>query len=273
MKIIIRLLCWFTPALALAQTEDPGTYVLLDSISVKGVNPDSTHHTDTAHFHFSYAATGIVNNTNSLHSYILNNAFKASLSKQSVTVNFSNSWIYGAQNNVLTNNDFSSSLDCDLYKTLQHFYYWGMVNYTTSVSLLINHQEQVGLGPGYNLIDKKKAILILTDGVLYEKGDLLDSLYGGPNGNILQRDQYQAVRNSFRLLYHWVIRDKYTLDGTGFVQNSLSNWSGDYILKLNASVSIKLYKWLSFTTTVVYNKFTRTRSENTQLNFGLTAQH
>ena len=131
---------------------------------------------------------------------------------------------------------------------------------------------QTGLGAGYNIIDKKKSILNVSDGLLYEKGDLYDSLYGGPNGNIFQRDRYQAVRNSLRILCHWVIHDMYSLDGTSFLQNSLSNWRGDYILKVNMGASVKLYKWLSFSVTYTYNKFTRTRSENTLLTFGLTAQ-
>jgi len=36
--------------------------------------------------------------------------------------------------------------------------------------------------------------------------------------------------------------------------------------------SIKLEKWLSFTTSAVYNEFTRTRSRNTLLTFGLNVQ-
>ncbi|MBS1662383.1 MAG: DUF481 domain-containing protein [Bacteroidetes bacterium] len=192
--------------------------------------------------------------------------------KKSAAVDFSNSWVYGKQNQVLTNNDFSSSLTFNLYKSLQHFYYWGMANYNTSIPLLINHQGQAGLGVGYNVIDKKTAVLILSDGPLYERGDLYDSLYGGPNGNVFQRDRYQTVRNSFRLLYHWVLQDRYTFDGTWFLQNSFADWS-DYILRLNGSVSIKLYKWLSFTTSVSYSRFTRTRGENTLVSFGLNIQH
>jgi hypothetical protein len=146
-----------------------------------------------------------------------------------------------------------------------------MANYNTSIPLLINHQLQTGIGIGYNVIDKKKATLILSDGVLYEKGDLFDSLYGGPNGNVFQRDRYQTVRNSFRLLYHWVIQGRYTFDGTAFLQNSFAYWP-DYILRLNGSVAIKLYKWLALTGTASYSKFTRTRGQNTLLSFGLTIQ-
>ncbi|MES1159875.1 MAG: DUF481 domain-containing protein, partial [Bacteroidota bacterium] len=233
---------------------------------------DSTHHSDTAHYHFSYSAAGTLNHTNSLESSVLTNAARISTVKKSAAVNLGGSWIYGKSSGILTNNDVTATLDFDLYKTFPHFYYWGLATYNTSISLLINHQLQTGLGAGYNIIDKKKAILNISDGLLYEKGDLYDSLYGGPNGNIFQRDKYQAVRNSLRLLYHWVIHDMYALDGAGFLQNSLANWSGDYIVKINLGASVKLYKWLSFSITYTYNQFTRTRSQTTLLNFGLTAQ-
>src|SRR5882724_2258838 len=232
---------------------------------------DSTHHTDTVHYHFAYSGTGTYNNTSVGKSYVLGNAFKFSVLRQSAALNLNNSWLWGQQAGDLTNNDFSSILDVGIYKTLKHFYYWGLANYTTSYSLKVNQQEQFGPGIGYNLVDKKKALLILSDGILYEHADLYDSLYGGPNGNVIQRDRYQTVRNSFRILYHFIIRDMFFLDGAGFYQNALSN-GRDYIIQVNASFSVKLQKWLNFTVAATYNKFNRTRSENTLLTFGLTIQ-
>jgi hypothetical protein len=276
-RLILLIAAYLIPALATAQTKDPGSPRhsgspnSSDSIPPKGRSADSTHHTDTAHYHFAVASTGTLNNTNSFTSYVWNNAVKASMAKKSATVNVSGAYIYGQQGTLLTNKDLSTTADVDLYKSLRHFYYWGLVTYTSSVSLMINHQFQAGPGLGYNLVDKKKATVVLSDGILYEKGDLYDSLYGGPNGNVFQRDRYQAVRNSFRLLYHLVLQDRYTFDGTGFLQNAVNNWP-DYYLKLNATVSVKLYKWLAFSVTGVYNKFTRTRSQSTLLTFGLTVQ-
>ncbi|MBS1606249.1 MAG: DUF481 domain-containing protein [Bacteroidetes bacterium] len=232
---------------------------------------DSVHHTDTVHYHYNYTGTGTVNSTNSLHSSILNNSLKLSMAKKSATVDLMNSWIYGKQNAVLTNNDYSGSLAFNLYKAIRHAYFWGMANYNTSIPLQINHQLQAGLGVGYNVSDKKMATLILSDGPLYERGDLYDSLYGGPNGNVFRRDRYQTVRNSFRVLGHFVIRDRYTLDGTFFLQNSFAYWR-DYILRVNGSVAIKLYKWLALTASYSYSQFTRTRGRNTLLSFGLTIQ-
>jgi hypothetical protein len=266
----LLLLLWI-PAFAAGQTIDPGSPPPYDSAAAKKAATDSTHHTDTTHYHYTYAGTGTLNNTNSLHTFVLNNALKLSMVKKSAVVDFSNSWVYGKQNQVLTNDDYSSSLSFNLYKGLPHSYYWGMANYNTSIPLLINHQLQTGFGIGYNVLDKKKTTLILSDGPLYEKGDLYDSLYGGPNGNVFQRDRYQTIRNSFRLLYHVVIQDRYTFDGTAFLQNSFARWQ-DYILRLNGSISIKLYKWLALTGAASYGKFTRTRGQNTLVSFGLTIQ-
>lgn len=254
----------------MAQTIDPGDLVRDSSLAVKR-SADSSHHTDTPHVHYNYSGTGSLNNTNSLRSLVVDNHVKLSLLERSSAINFTNDWVYGKQNAVLTNNDYSGSLDIGIYKTLAHFYYWGMANYTTSVSLLIHHQEQVGLGPGYNLIDKKKAALLVSDGVIYENGDLYDSLYGGSNGNHYRRDIYYVFRNSVHLLFRWLIRDRYSLEGSGFLENAFSDLA-DYNLRITGSASVKLEKWLALTTAVAYNRFTRTRSRNTLVTFGLTIQ-
>ncbi|MBS1565309.1 MAG: DUF481 domain-containing protein [Bacteroidetes bacterium] len=230
---------------------------------------DSTHYTDTVHYHLNYAATGIINNANGVHSYVLTNAMKFNISRKSATINLSGSWIYGEQQKQLMNNDFSSGLDFDLYKSLRHFYYWGLATYNTSYSLKVNGQIQTGVGVGYNVVDKKNMVLILSDGLLYENGDLYEIVYHADGTNSYQRSVYNTVRNSFRLLFHYNIRDLIVLDGTDFFQHSLSSFN-DYIIRATQSVSLKLSKLLSFTTTLTYNKFTRTGAENLLLNFGLT---
>lgn len=240
-----------------------------DSIRLAKKVADSIHFANTAHYHYSYAGTGTVNHTNTIDSYVFNNSLSGSVSKKSATFSISNNWIYGWQNGNLTNNDFNSTADVNLYKTLKHFYYWGLVTYNTSLSLQVNHLIQSGFGAGYSIVDKKIASLSLSDGILYEKGDLYDILYGSPNGDVPQRDRYQVLRNSLRIKYRFIIHDRVTFEGADYIQNSLTHFN-NYILKINGSVSIKLYKWLSLTAALDYNKFTRTRSENTLMTFGLT---
>jgi hypothetical protein len=230
---------------------------------------DSTHYADTVRYHCSYSGTGAINNTNTVHSYLFSNTATFSAVKKSGTLNINSGWVYGSQQGSLTNNDFTATADVNLYKTIRHFYYWGLVNYNTSLSLQINHLIQGGLGIGYNLVDKKRAVLIISDGILYEKGDLEDILYGSSQGDVQQRDRYQMLRNSLRLKYRFVIDDKITLSGVEMVQNSFADIH-NYILVLNANGSVRLYKWLSVTTAFAFNRFTRTGRENTLLTFGVT---
>jgi hypothetical protein len=221
---------------------------------------------DTTNYYVNYSSTGIINKTNGGSSYVLNNNLRFSISRKRVSVNTTNAWIYGRQQSNLTNNDFSSGLDFNVYNkgTRRRFYYWGLGIYESSFSLKIHHRLQTGAGIGYNVIDRPNVVVILSDGILYEKSDLY-------TGNEIFGNDYETFRNSFRLKYRWLIWNNIVFEGTDFIQHSLSDRK-DYILRLNANLSIKLQKWLSFTTSVTYNKLTSTRRENLLLNFGLTVE-
>lgn len=218
---------------------------------------DSTHH------YISYASTGIINKTNTNRSYVLTNLLKFTLDRKQITLNAAASYVYGQLQETKTNNDFSSTVDFDLYKNIHRFYYWGLGSYDKSYSLKVNDRLQAGAGVAYNFFKGEKALLVLSDGLLYERSDLFDA-----NGT---RDIYQTVRNSARLKFKWIITDLLTLDGTHFLQNSLTV-KNDYIIKSSTSLSLKLRKWLSFSTALQYNKITRSDRENLLLTFGLTAE-
>ncbi len=219
--------------------------------------------TDTTHYYAGYQSTGSVNKTNDGDSYLLNNAVKLGIRKKSISLNASNTWVYGKQDRNLTNNDFSSSLDFNLYKTLPHLFYWGLANYNTSYSLKINNQLLTGLGIAYNLIDKKNTLLNISNGILYDKSDLYL--------NDTTRDVYHTFRNSLRLLFRFNVHNIIIADGSGFLQNSLND-KNDYIIRSNANLSLKLMKWLSFTTSFSYNRQNRTQRENLMLSYGLTLE-
>ncbi len=218
---------------------------------------------DSTHYHTSYASTGSINKTNDGSSYLLNNAFKFNIKNKNTTLNFNNGWVYGRSNSNLTNNDFSSSLDFNLNGKSPHLYFWGLANYNTSFSLKINNQLLTGLGAAYNVIDKKNAMLNLSDGILYDLSDLYIST--------TENDVYQTYRNSFRLNFRFVIYNLLIVDGNNFLQNSLQTKS-DYIVRSNTNLSVKLRKWLAFTTSFNYNRQNRTHSENLLLNYGLTVE-
>jgi len=217
---------------------------------------------DSTYYYVNFSATGSINQTENNKAYLLNQALRFSVKKKAYSLNAFSAYNYGEQNRVLTNNDFTASMDGNLYHRDSKLFYWGLLNYTSSYSLKINSQFQGGVGLAYRFVDKKEAYFNLSDGILYEDGDLfLDTLH----------DMYHTFRNSFRVVLKWTIRDLLVVNGSGFIQNSLSD-GNDYILKSNLGLSLKLRKWLSLTTAFTYNRFNRTSRENLLFNYGLTVE-
>lgn len=218
---------------------------------------------DSTHYLIGYTSTGVINKTNNNRSYVLNNGIRFTLNRQQASLNAASSWVYGQQQATKTNNDFSSTVDFDLYKNIRQLYYWGIGNYDRSYSLKVNNRLQAGAGLGYSIFRDQNANLVISDGIIYERSDLTDA-----NS---KQDVYETLRNSLRVKFRWVIKDFITLDGMHFLQNSLSI-NDDYIIKSNTNFSLKLRKWLNFTTSLTYNKITRTNRENLLFTFGLTAE-
>lgn len=218
---------------------------------------DSTYH------HVGFAPSGSINRTNDGTTYLINNSLKFNIKKKDVILNFTNSWVYGKQNTVLTNNDYSSLLDFDLFKTFPHFFYWGLVNYNKSYSLKINNQLLAGAGIAYNVIDTKNSYFNISDGVLYDQSDLIlpDNL----------QDIYHTYRNSLRVSFRFNIKDVVIFDGANFLQNSFDR-RYDYIIRSATNLSLKIRKWLSLTTSLNYARQNRTRSENFLLTYGVTME-
>ncbi|RYD84353.1 MAG: DUF481 domain-containing protein, partial [Sphingobacteriales bacterium] len=168
-----------------------------------------------------YLSTGSINKTRDGTAYLLNNGLKFNVKKKDISLNFTNSWVYGRQRSNLTNNDFSTVLDFNLYKTFPHFYYWGLANYNTSYSLKINNQLLTGLGIAYNFFDTKEAYLNISNGILYDNSDLMLT------GDV--RDVYHTFRNSFRLAFRFAVKESVVLESSTFLQNSFEQGS-DYII-------------------------------------------
>ena len=219
-------------------------------------------YSDSVHYYASFASSGSMNQTNNTRTYLLNNGLKLGIRKQKISLNATNTWIYGEQQKVLSNNDYNSTLDFDVY-TRPHFFYWGLGNYTASYSLKVNSQYQAGAGAAYSVVDKKNTYLNLSDGILYESSyiTLTDSM----------RDKYTAFRNSFRLVLRFSIKDLVKFSSTSFLQNSLSD-QNDYIIKSNITLGFKLRKWLTLNTAYAYNRYNRTARENTLISYGLTIE-
>ena len=215
---------------------------------------------DTTHYSVNYATTGSINKTNDGNTYLLNNAAKLGIKEKAFNLNFSNTWIYGKSNQALTNNDFSSTLDFNLYSHIPHFFYWGLANYNTSASLKINNQLLAGAGVAYSILDTKVSYLNISDGFLFDSSDLI--LTDGV------RDVYQTYRNSLRVVFKFTIRNFIVLNSSSFYQPSMTK-KDDYNLKSDSGLAFKLNKWLNLTTALSYNRVSRTDRDNLLFTYGL----
>jgi hypothetical protein len=219
---------------------------------------------DTTNYYINFGSSGILNKTNERSSWIVNNNLRFSLYKKQTALNSSTSFVYGEQQRILSNRDFTSSLDFNYYLKNQPTYFWGLGSFEKNFSLRIDGRIQTGLGIGYMIVETNAATINLSDGILYERSQL------NPSQEV-QTAEYETARNSFRLKFHFIIAERLTLDGTHFLQHALSD-RNDYIVRSQTSLSFKLLSWLSFTSGVTYNKMSVTRRENFIATFGLTAQ-
>ena len=234
-------------------------FILFILISVHGFaqGKDST-------FYLNFLGTGNINTTNNSTAYIFNNVLRFNYNKKYISVNTSTSYVYGENESLKTNNDFISVVDLDLFKNQRRLYYWALASYEKVFSLNLNDRFQAGAGIGFRIVNTKNAKLVLTDGPLYENTHFsIADLHG--------RLKYETLRNSFRIKYHFVMKDLVVFDGVNFLQNSLSD-GNDYNVRLLNSLSFKIRKWLSFTTSLNYNKLYLTGSENFLLTYGLTME-
>lgn len=215
---------------------------------------------DSAKYSLHYAATGIINNTQATSSYVFNQVLQTEYNKNKFAVTTFASWIYGKQNKALSNNDFSSAVDLNYKFANTRLVAWTLGTFDKSYSLKLNSRFQFGTGLSYDLIANEKMRINISDGILHETSDLKlsDSV----------DDHYSTWRNSFRLKYRFAIGNIFTINGLHFLQNSFA-LKEDYIVKTNIGFSLKLYKWLNFTTALTYNKLNRLKTENTLVTLGL----
>jgi len=223
----------------------------------------SAQFNDTTNYHIIFNGTGSLNRARDGNSYLLNNGLRFELKKKSIALNATNNWVYGKSNGNLTNNDFSSTIDFNLYKAMPHAYYWGLVTYNTSYSLKINKQLLAGGGIAYSILDRPNAYLNISNGILYDLSDI--------NTTDTTREVYNTYRNSFRLQIHFLIANLVTLDSGSFLQNSLTKHK-DYNVRTTFGLGFKLNNWLSLNSSLAYNKVSRTDSENLLLTYGLKVE-
>ncbi|HET7896101.1 MAG TPA: DUF481 domain-containing protein [Flavisolibacter sp.] len=219
--------------------------------------------TDSTSHYLRFSATGNLNRSNDVASYLLTNDARFSIKTKRNTFNTVANWLYGEQGDRLTNNDFTSISDYNWYRDSSNLYYWALANYTTSYSLKISSQLQTGLGAAYNFVNNSKAWLNLSEGILYEASRLaLDEP---------EQDQFHIIRNSLRLTYRFVVARSLTLTGTNFLQQAIGDGS-DYIIRTSNSLNVKLNDWFGIRSTISYNQFQRTGTENLLFTYGVVAE-
>ena len=217
----------------------------------------SAQYSDRTNYHLVLSSTGSINRTDDQRAYLLNNGLNFGMKKETFVLNSTTSWLYGKQNNNLSNNDFSSTLNFNLFKGPEHFYYWGLINYNTSYSLKLKNQLLAGGGIAYSFLDEPNSYINLSNGILFDQSSLVVG------------ERYNTLRNSLRLQFHFAVKEIITLDGSHFLQNSFSR-GGDYIIRSSTTIGLKLRKWISLTTTLNYNRLNITERENLNFTYGLS---
>jgi hypothetical protein len=221
---------------------------------------DSTHHLVTANIN------GTFNRTNDGLTYLLNNNLKYATRYKNFVMNANTGWIYGKTPLKLSNNDWNAALDFNWYKSLPHFYYWGLLNFTSSYSLKIDNQSQMGLGAAYRIIDRSPNIMLsLSSGFLYEYSNII------PQDGIPL--SYSTIRNSTRLQFNYKLANELIeFKNVLFYQPSIIH-GGDFIFNTNANLSLNILKWIKLTTSFTYNHISRTQRENVIFAYGIELKH
>jgi len=217
---------------------------------------------DTMTYHIKAQLAGVANRTNTTRSFIANNGIQYSMTRVHTSFNWSGNWIYGKQNGGITNNDFSSIMDYNLYNKKKRLYGWWFAAYDKSYSLKIIDRLQAGLGLGYIFVDNSKLNINVSEGIIYENTDLDQT----SDPNVMD---IETFRNSLRLKYTINLNTIIVLHGSNYWQQSIEK-EDDYIIKAYNTLNVKIRQWLSISVVMNYNKINITQRENFMLTYGLT---
>ncbi|MCH5689483.1 DUF481 domain-containing protein [Niabella sp. W65] len=140
---------------------------------------------------------GSINKTKDGSNYLFNNNAYFNVRKKRTVLNSAATWIYGMNPEKLTNNDFTLSSNVNLYRHFTDFYYWGLVNYTTSYSLNIKSQGQAGIGIAYNFLNKPNVWLNVSNGMIGEASRIIQGI------QLLLTTKPYEIRYGYSLCSNW----------------------------------------------------------------------
>lgn len=84
-------------------------------------------YSDTISHFIDLSTSGSINRANDGTTYLLNNGLKLNVRKEDFSMDFNNAWLYGKQNGYMTNNDYTTIVNFDLFRTFPHLFYWGLL--------------------------------------------------------------------------------------------------------------------------------------------------
>jgi hypothetical protein len=225
------------------------------------MNVYAQQQSDSLYQYLNLTTTGTYNETEISRSYLFSNSLNYSIKKNKIKSDLQARWLFGKEQQQLTNNDLYNSFNLNWYKTFPNFNYWLLFNYNSIFSLKVNSQIQYGVGVAYDLIHRTYLNFNISDGLINEHSDiyLMDTL----------RTVYQVLRNSLRFQLKINLGDRFRFSSVSFLQSSLRD-EDDYILKEESILSYKLKKWLSLTAKFTYDRMNRIGRENLFMTYGLT---
>ena len=92
---------------------------------IMSLNKAYAQFTDNAHYHITLSATGSINCAQDTNSYLIANVLSLGMEKKDYSMGRHGNYIYGQSNNALTNRDYNSMFNADLfkYKPFSHSFY------------------------------------------------------------------------------------------------------------------------------------------------------
>lgn len=212
---------------------------------------------DSVYYRLKYNSSGNYNKTEKGISEVFNNEIKFEIAKNIISSHSSINYLYGLQNNKLSNNDLSVASDFNLFENARKLYYWGLATFDKSYSLQIKIRTQAGFGLGYTVLKKENKNLVISEGLLYE----YSSLYN--------LEPYNTIRNSFRIKYKLKVANRIDFEGSNYIQNSIFNLK-DYALKTNNGLSFSISRYLAVNAAIIYNRININKKENLFINYGIS---
>lgn len=195
-----------------------------DSLRSKADSGRAVARRDTARWRYRFSADGTFNSGNvnrallqlaSAVDYQLSNYFKLSSSP---------SFVYGRQNGILAEREWFGDFRAT-YRHERRLYYLGFGAFERSNLRKIDRRWTYAAGLGYKLLNQKRAYLSITNVLLREYTDFIESV------------DINVVRNSARLFGEYTFgKDRFVLTHTAFYQPAL----GVRNVRWNASLSLQI---------------------------------